>query len=134
MLNVYGDATMTIPLQYCFRKLSCKLCTSCPPDTITATFADDTAVIAVDHDPSIASQKLQASLLDLQSWLTTWRMKANETKSVHVPSPRDEQHAPQSNSTTHQYLKRTMLNTLDCTSIAALPGVLTFLPNGHSFA
>jgi hypothetical protein len=53
-------------------------------DSITATFADDTAVIAIDHDPSIASQKLQASLLELQSWLYNWRMKVNETKSVHV--------------------------------------------------
>jgi hypothetical protein len=30
------------------------------------------------------SQKLQASLLAIQSWLNIWRMKANETKSVHV--------------------------------------------------
>jgi hypothetical protein len=54
------------------------------PDSITATFADDTAVIAIDYDPATASQKLQASLLAIQSWLKTWRMKANETKSVHV--------------------------------------------------
>jgi hypothetical protein len=55
-----------------------------PPDSITATFADDTAVVATDCDPATASQKLQASLLAIQSWLKTWRMKANETKSVHV--------------------------------------------------
>jgi hypothetical protein len=54
------------------------------PDSITATFADDTAVIATGYDPATASQKLQASLLEIQSWLNTWRMKANETKSVHV--------------------------------------------------
>jgi hypothetical protein len=53
-------------------------------DSITATFADDTTVIAIDHDPAIASQKLQVSLLEIQSWLNTWRLKANETKSVHV--------------------------------------------------
>jgi hypothetical protein len=29
-------------------------------------------------------RKLQASLLEIQSWLNTWHMKANETKSVHV--------------------------------------------------
>jgi hypothetical protein len=46
--------------------------------------ADDTAVIITDYDPATASQKLQASLLEIQSWLNTWRMKANETKSVHV--------------------------------------------------
>jgi hypothetical protein len=54
------------------------------PDSITATFADDTAVIAMDYDPTTTSQKLQTSLLVIQSWLKTWRMKANETKSVHV--------------------------------------------------
>jgi hypothetical protein len=54
------------------------------PDSTPATFADDTAVIATDYDPATAFQKLQASLLEIQSWLNTWRMKANETKSVHV--------------------------------------------------
>jgi hypothetical protein len=54
------------------------------PDSITATFADDTAVIATDYDPATASLKLQASLLEIQSWLNTWRMKAKENKSVHV--------------------------------------------------
>jgi hypothetical protein len=41
------------------------------PDSITATFADNTAVIATDYDPATASQKLQASLLEIQSWLNT---------------------------------------------------------------
>jgi hypothetical protein len=54
------------------------------PDSFTATFADYTAVVATDSDPATASQKLQASLLEIQSWLNTWRMKANETRSVHV--------------------------------------------------
>jgi hypothetical protein len=30
------------------------------------------------------TKKIQASLLAIQSWLKTWRMKADETKSVHV--------------------------------------------------
>jgi hypothetical protein len=29
------------------------------PDSFTATFADDTAVVATDSDPATASQKLQ---------------------------------------------------------------------------
>jgi hypothetical protein len=29
------------------------------PESTTATFADDTAVLATDSDPAIASQKLQ---------------------------------------------------------------------------
>jgi hypothetical protein len=33
------------------------------PEFTTATFADDTAVLAIDSDPAIASQKLQTNLL-----------------------------------------------------------------------
>jgi hypothetical protein len=70
------------PLLYQYHLYTADLPTS--PDSITATFANDTAVIATDYDPATASQKLQASLLEIQSWLNIWRMKANETKSVHV--------------------------------------------------
>jgi hypothetical protein len=37
------------------------------PGSTTATFADDTAVVAMDSDPVIASQKLQIDLLAIQS-------------------------------------------------------------------
>jgi hypothetical protein len=47
------------------------------PDSFTATFADDTAVVATDSDPATASHKLQTTLLAIQSWLRDWRMKAN---------------------------------------------------------
>jgi hypothetical protein len=41
-----------------------------PTSTTTiATFADDTAVLATDSDPAIASQKLQTHLLAIQIWL-----------------------------------------------------------------
>jgi hypothetical protein len=40
------------------------------PDTTTATFSDDTTVLAT----TIASQKLQTSLLAIQHWLTKWRL------------------------------------------------------------
>jgi hypothetical protein len=50
-------------------------------ETTSATFADDTAVIATDKDPAIASSKPQTNLLALQIWLTKWRMKANGSKS-----------------------------------------------------
>jgi hypothetical protein len=43
-----------------------------------------TSAFKIYYDPATASQKLQASLLEIQSWLNTWRMRANETKSVHV--------------------------------------------------
>jgi hypothetical protein len=54
------------------------------PDTTTATFADDTAVLATDSDPAIASHKLQTGLLAIHKWLKTWRMKSNGTKSIHI--------------------------------------------------
>jgi hypothetical protein len=54
------------------------------PRTTIATFADDTAVLATDSGPSVASQKLQTHLLAIQIWLQTWRMQANALKSVHV--------------------------------------------------
>jgi histone H2A len=52
-------------------------------DTETATFADDTAVLAAHADPVIATHRLQTALLKIQL-LKKWRMKANETKSTHV--------------------------------------------------
>jgi hypothetical protein len=50
------------------------------PESTTATFAGDTAVVAMDRDPAIASQKQQTNLLAIQDWFNKWRMKANESK------------------------------------------------------
>jgi hypothetical protein len=74
------------PLLYSFYTLL----TFPPPGTTTATFADDTAVLATDSDPAIASHKLQTGLLAIQKWLKTWRMKANGTKSTHIAITRKE--------------------------------------------
>jgi hypothetical protein len=41
---------------------------STPPEFTTATFSDDTAVVAKDNDAAIASQKLQTDLLAIQNW------------------------------------------------------------------
>jgi hypothetical protein len=38
-------------------------------ESTAATFADDTAVLATDSDPGIASQKLQTNLDAIQKWL-----------------------------------------------------------------
>jgi hypothetical protein len=54
------------------------------PDITTATFADDTAILAIDASPAIASQKLQNNLDAIQHWLSLWRLKANGSKSTHV--------------------------------------------------
>jgi hypothetical protein len=38
------------------------------PESTTAIFVNDTAVVATDSDPAIASQKLQTNLLAIQNW------------------------------------------------------------------
>ena len=53
-------------------------------NVITSTFADDTAILSTAHSPNLASSKLQDSLNSISEWLKTWRIKANEAKSVHV--------------------------------------------------
>jgi hypothetical protein len=53
-------------------------------NSTTAIFADDTAILTVHEDPTMAAHRLQIHLNKIQSWLKTWRMKANEVKSVQV--------------------------------------------------
>jgi hypothetical protein len=53
-----------------------------PTTPESTTFADDTAVLAMDSDP--ASDKLQTNLLAIHNWLKKWRMQANGSKSIHV--------------------------------------------------
>ena len=55
-------------------------------DSITATFADDTSVLATHEVPAIATHRLQTNLNKNQPWLKKWRMKADETKSK-LPLP-----------------------------------------------
>jgi histone H2A len=53
-------------------------------NSTTATFADDTAILTAHENPTIAAHRLQTQLNKIQLWLKTWRMKANEAKSVQV--------------------------------------------------
>lgn len=53
-------------------------------ETMIATFADDTAVLCKNQDPTKASDCLQNYLIELQKWLKTWRIHVNESKSIHV--------------------------------------------------
>jgi hypothetical protein len=62
-------------------------------DLKTATFAGDTAVLATDSDPGIASQKLQTSLDAIQKWLKRCSMKANESSRSMSRSPHEEKPA-----------------------------------------
>lgn len=50
----------------------------------TATYADDTAILATNESPVIASNLLQNQLNLLQDWLQKWNIKVNNSKSVHV--------------------------------------------------
>ena len=53
-------------------------------DSITANFADDSAVLTTREDPAIETQRLQTNLNKIQLWLKKWLMKANETVQVTV--------------------------------------------------
>jgi hypothetical protein len=50
------------------------------PESTTATIADDTAVVAMDSDPDIASQKIQTDLLAIQDW---FKKMENESQRIH---------------------------------------------------
>ncbi|CAG4973470.1 unnamed protein product [Parnassius apollo] len=52
--------------------------------TTTATYADDTALLSAHSNPETASSQLQNHLIEVERWLNHWRIKANESKSVHV--------------------------------------------------
>jgi len=52
--------------------------------TLTATYADDTAILASHIDPITGTQHLQLHLDQLEKWLTRWRIRAKESKSTHI--------------------------------------------------
>ena len=45
---------------------------------------DVTTTLAAHQDPEIASKILQRQFSDIQTWLDKWRIKASQTKSVHI--------------------------------------------------
>jgi hypothetical protein len=51
---------------------------------LTATFADDTTILASHEIQNTASQILQNDLHRIQEWLQKWRIKANGSKSVYI--------------------------------------------------
>ena len=53
----------------------------CP---VISTFADDTAIVAVDQNPNTAPQKLQDHLSSVGDWLRTWRINVNQAKWMHI--------------------------------------------------
>jgi hypothetical protein len=53
-------------------------------NTTTATFADDTAILATHEDPTTASLKLQVTINKIDDWAKKWRIKINQSKSTHI--------------------------------------------------
>lgn len=53
-------------------------------NTVLATFADDTVIMASHHDPIVASRHLQNHLRKIEDWIKTWRIRVNPQKSVQV--------------------------------------------------
>lgn len=49
-----------------------------------ATFADDTAIMAVGSTHAEAAEKVQAAVNKIHDWTRKWRIKLNESKSVHI--------------------------------------------------
>lgn len=54
------------------------------PGVTVVTFADDTALMAVGEGVEEVSERLQRGLNEVNSWIKHWRIRLNETKSVHV--------------------------------------------------
>lgn len=52
--------------------------------TYTSTFADDTALVSIHKDPSVASDQLQSHVHVLEKWLEKWRILINSNKCTHV--------------------------------------------------
>jgi hypothetical protein len=50
----------------------------------TATFADDTAILATHEDPVIASMKLQAIINKIDYWAKKWRIKVNQSEYTRI--------------------------------------------------
>jgi hypothetical protein len=51
---------------------------------VTATYADDTAILASHQNLITASKNLQHHLNQVKKWLKQSHIKANENKSTHV--------------------------------------------------
>lgn len=63
-------------------------------DTI-ATFADDTAILAVGESHEEAANKLQTSINQINIWTKNWRITLNKNKSIHVNfTNKREQYVP----------------------------------------
>jgi hypothetical protein len=53
-------------------------------NTTSATFADDTAILATHEEPAIVSIKLQANINMIDDWAKNCRIKINQSISTHI--------------------------------------------------
>jgi hypothetical protein len=56
-------------------------------DNTTATFADDTAILATHEVPAIASMQLQATIHKIDNWAKKWIIKINRANPLILHSP-----------------------------------------------
>lgn len=49
-----------------------------------ATFADDTAIMAIGDSHKEAAEKTQMAINEVYEWTKKWRIKLNQSKSIHV--------------------------------------------------
>ncbi|CAG9133710.1 unnamed protein product [Plutella xylostella] len=61
---------------------------------MTATFADDTAVLTSNEDRVEASKTLQTHLDKVHTWMNEWRIKASALKSSHITFTLRKQDCP----------------------------------------
>jgi hypothetical protein len=51
--------------------------------TTTATFTDNTAILATNEEPAVAPVELQATVSKID-WANKWRIEINKSKSTHI--------------------------------------------------
>jgi hypothetical protein len=61
---------------------------------MTATYANDTAILASHQISITASTNLHHHLNQLEKWLKRWRIKANKNKSTHITFPLKRETCP----------------------------------------
>jgi hypothetical protein len=61
---------------------------------MTATYADDTAILTSHQNPITASRILQNHLNQFEQRLKRWRIKANENKSTHYTFTLKRENSP----------------------------------------
>jgi hypothetical protein len=93
---------------------------------------NDTAVLATDSNPAIASHKLQTGLLAIQHWLKMWRMKANGSKSTQITFTTRRETCPPVHINNVQLPQAEEVKYLGLH--LDLPGATTSLPNGSNSA